>query len=182
VLRTARLILRAFTDDDLDDFAAMNADPRVAEFLPKTLTRDESAEGLARIRARTAEDGFGLMAVDVPGVARCIGWTGLTRVRFIAPFTPAVEVGWRLAFAHWGHGYATEAACASLAFGFGELGLEEIVSFTVPANVRSWRVMEKIGMRRDPDGDFDHPSLSEGNPLRRHVLYRVSGADFGPGV
>jgi RimJ/RimL family protein N-acetyltransferase len=172
-VKTKRLVLRPFTDEDLDDFAAMNADPRVTEFLPKTLTREESAESLARVRTRTAEDGFGVWCVEVPGVTRCAGWTGLMRVRFEAPFTPAVEVGWRIAFAHWGKGYATEAAKASLAFGFRVLGLAEIVSFTVPANVRSRRVMEKIGMTYDADGDFDHPNLSEGSPLRRHVLYRV---------
>jgi len=176
-LRTERLLLRAWRDDDAAPFAAMNGDPRVMEHMPKRLTREESDLLLARIRAHIEAHGFGLWAVEVVGGAPFAGWVGLMRPKFDAHFTPCVEIGWRLSHDAWGHGYATEGARAALAFGFGALGLEEIVSFTVMANARSWRVMEKIGMRRDPRDDFDHPLLPEGHPLRRHVLYRARNAE-----
>lgn len=145
---------------------------------PTTLTRatsdilvDLSIEGWAA-------NGFGLWAVERLADGMFLGFTGLSRPSFEAHFTPAVEIGWRLARHAWGHGYATEAARASVAFGFETVGLDEIVSFTVPANVRSRAVMERIGMRHDPADDFDHPKLPEGHPLRRHVLYRLSGEDW----
>jgi RimJ/RimL family protein N-acetyltransferase len=171
---TARLLLRLWRDADLPAFAAINADPRVAEFLPKALDRAESDARAALIRAHWARHGFAQWAVEVPGVADFIGFVGLSIPSFEAPFTPCVEIGWRLAYEHWGKGYATEAAFAALDFGFGRLGLSEIVSFTVPANQRSRAVMERIGMIRTPADDFDHPLLCEGHPLRRHVLYRKS--------
>jgi RimJ/RimL family protein N-acetyltransferase len=151
----------------------MNADPRVMEFFQKPLSREESDAMVGRIRDHFAQRGFGLWAVEVPGVADFIGFVGLVVPRFEAHFTPCVEIGWRLAFEHWGHGYATEGARAALDFGFHQLGLEEIVSMTVPANQRSWHVMEKLGMTRSPEDDFDHPLVPEGHPLRRHVLYRL---------
>jgi len=172
-IHTARLHLRLWRDEDLPAFAALNADPRVMEFLPKPLDRAESDARAAGIRAHFARHGFGLWAVEVPGVADFIGFVGLSVPQFEAPFMPCVEIGWRLAREHWGFGYATEAARAALDFGFQRLGLEEIVSFTVPANRRSRGVMERIGMTRTPDDDFDHPALPEGHPLRRHVLYRA---------
>jgi RimJ/RimL family protein N-acetyltransferase len=171
------LLLRPWRDEDLPAFAALNADPRVMEFMPKALSRDESDARADRIRRHWAERGFGLWAVEVPGVAPFIGFVGLSVPPFEAAFTPCVEIGWRLAFAHWGRGYATEAANAALEDGFGRLGLTEIVSFTVPANVRSRRVMERLGMTRSPADDFDHPLLPEGHPLRRHVLYRIRQAE-----
>ena len=125
-----------------------------------------------RIEAGFAADGFGLWAVEVAGGPPFIGFVGLAVPRFEAHFTPAVEVGWRLAREHWGRGYATEAARAALDYGFGTVGLEEVVSLTVPANTRSIAVMERLGMTRDPADDFDHPRLPEGHRLRRHVLYR----------
>jgi RimJ/RimL family protein N-acetyltransferase len=143
------------------------------EHFPKPLDRAESDARAAQIRAHFDEHGFGLWAVEVPGIADFIGFVGITVPTFEAPFTPCVEIGWRLAAAHWGRGYATEAARAVLGFGFRSLGLREIVSFTVPANLRSRRVMERIGMTRSPDDDFDHPSLPKGHPLQRHVLYRA---------
>jgi ribosomal-protein-alanine N-acetyltransferase len=173
-LRTPRLVLRGFRAEDLDAFAALNADPRVMEHFPSTLTRAQSDALVARIDAHFAQHGFGLWAVEVPGGAGFIGYTGLSRVTFAAPFTPCVEVGWRLAAAHWGNGFATEAARAAVEFAFGALQLDEVVSFTVPANVRSRRVMEKLGMVRDPAGDFDHPLLPESHRLRCHVLYRIA--------
>ena len=172
-IQTPRLHLRRWRDEDLPAFAAMNADPRVMEFFPRLLDRAESDALVARIRAGFARRGFGLWAVEVPGVADFIGFVGLSVPHFEAHFTPCVEVGWRLARAHWGHGYASEAARAALDFGFRHLGLGEIVSFTTEANQRSRAVMERIGMTRSPADDFDHPALPEGHPLRRHVLYRV---------
>jgi RimJ/RimL family protein N-acetyltransferase len=172
-IRTARLLLRRWTDDDVAPFARMSADPRVMEYFPALLSREESEASVRRIRARFDEHGFGLWAVEIPGEAPFIGFTGLMPPRFEAHFTPAIEIGWRLAFEHWGRGYATEAARAALAFGFDSLGLGEIVSFTAPSNLRSRRVMEKLGMQHDVHGDFDHPLIPEGHPLRRHVLYRT---------
>jgi RimJ/RimL family protein N-acetyltransferase len=173
-IRTDRLLLRRWRESDLDPFAAMNADPVVMEhFFHGVRTRAETADFIGRIEQEFERRGFGLWAVDVSGIAPCIGFVGLHEALFDAPFTPAVEVGWRLARAHWGRGYATEAARAALAFGFAQAGLAEIVSFTNAGNHRSQRVMERIGMTRDPAGDFDHPAVPPGHPIRRHVLYRV---------
>lgn len=159
----------------------MNADPRVTEFLPTKLTRETSDAFVTRIRAHFEQHGFGLWAVEVPGATPFAGFVGLAMPRFEAHFTPCVEIGWRLGAEHWGHGYATEGARAALAFGFDALRLEEIVSMTSPMNVRSRRVMEKIGMTYDPADDFDHPMVAEGHPLRPHVLYRISrGARVAP--
>lgn len=146
----------------------------MAEHLPAPLSRAQSDAVAERIGAHFAQHGFGLWAVEVAGVAPFAGFVGLSIPRFAARFTPCVEVGWRLAAEHWGHGYATEGARAALAYGFDRLGLAEIVAFTVPANERSRQVMARLGMTRDPDGDFDHPALPEGHRLRRHVLYRIA--------
>jgi ribosomal-protein-alanine N-acetyltransferase len=172
-IRTHRLHLRPWRDDDLPAFAALNADPTVVEFFPKPLDRAESDALAARIRDGFASRGFGLWAVEVPGVADFIGFVGLSVPQFEAHFTPCVEIGWRLAHEHWGRGYASEAARAALDFGFRSLALDQIVSFTTLANWRSRRVMERIGMTRMSEDDFDHPSLPEGHALRRHVLYRI---------
>jgi RimJ/RimL family protein N-acetyltransferase len=172
-LRTERLLLRGWRDEDRDAFAALNADPRVMEHFAGPMTRAESDEFVDRIEAGFAANSFGLWAVEVVGEAPFIGFVGLAVPRFQAHFTPAVEVGWRLATESWGNGYATEAARASLAHGFDTAGLDEIVSFTVPANRRSRAVMERIGMWHDEAGDFEHPSVPEGHRLRRHVLYRL---------
>jgi ribosomal-protein-alanine N-acetyltransferase len=177
-IQTPRLHLRRWRDADLPAFAAMNADPRVMEFFPKLLDRAESDALATRIRDAFALRGYGLWAVEVPGVAEFIGFVGLAVPHFQAHFTPCVEIGWRLARAHWGHGYATEAARAALEFGFRHLGLGEIVSFTTEANRRSRAVMERIGMTRSPADDFDHPAVPEGHPLRRHVLYRAARPEF----
>jgi RimJ/RimL family protein N-acetyltransferase len=174
MLLTPRLQLRQWRDEDLPVFARMNADPEVMEFFPKPLDRSESDALATRIRDGLARRGFGLWAVEVPGVAGFIGFVGLAVPTYETHFTPCVEIGWRLDRQHWGRGYATEAARAALEFGFRQLALEEIVSFTVPANLRSRRVMERIGMTRSPADDFEHPALPEGHPLRRHVLYRAT--------
>ena len=173
-LQTDRLLLRRWQPADLAPFAALNADPRVNEFLPGPLTREQSDERAERIDASFDQHGFGLWAVEVCNVTPFIGFIGLAVPRFESHFTPCVEIGWRLSADHWGRGYATEGAQAALAFGFDVIGLREVVSFTVPDNVRSRRVMEKIGMMHDPAEDFDHPVLPAGDRLLRHVLYRLA--------
>jgi len=173
-IRTARLLLRRWVAADRAPFAAMNADPAVMEHFPSVLTRLESDQTVERILKHFDEHGFGPLAVEIPGVVPFIGFVGLMVPRFEAHFTPCVEVGWRIASAHWERGYATEGARAALELGFCKLGLAEIVAMTVPGNARSRRVMEKLGMKRDPRGDFDHPLVAEGNPKRRHVLYRLA--------
>lgn len=177
-LSTERLLLRGWREEDLPAFAALNADPRVAEFLPKCLEHAESDAFAERIAAHFRQYGFGLWAVEVPGQAPFIGFVGLAVPRFEAHFTPCLEVGWRLAFAHWGRGYATEAARRVLAHAFGPLGRTEIVSFTTRDNRRSRAVMERLAMRHDPADDFLHPGLPEGHPQRPHVLYRLSQQAF----
>jgi RimJ/RimL family protein N-acetyltransferase len=152
----------------------LNADPRVNNYLTGPLSQNQSDELAARIDANFDRQGFGLWAVEVRNVIPFIGFIGLAVPRFKAHFTPCVEIGWRLSADQWGRGYATEGARAALAFGFDVVGLREVVSFTVPANLRSRRVMEKIGMKRDPGEDFDHPSLPAGHALLRHVLYRIA--------
>jgi ribosomal-protein-alanine N-acetyltransferase len=178
VIETPRLILRRWHDEDLPAYAALNADPRVMEHFAKPLTRQESDESAARIRAHFDRHGFGLWAVEVRGGAPFVGAVGLAVPRFDAHFTPCVEIGWRLAHEHWGRGYATEAADAALHYGFTAIGLKEIVSFTTVGNERSRRVMEKLGMTHSPADDFDHPMLPEGHRLRRHVLYRMRRSEF----
>ena len=172
-LVTERLILRDWRDDDREPFAALNADPRVMEHYPATLTREESDGFIDRAIAFIAEHEWGLWAVERRADGRFIGSVGLWAIPWDAPFTPAVEVGWRLSFDAWGNGYATEAGAMSIAHGFERLALDEIVSMTVPANLRSRAVMERLGLTRDPADDFDHPRLPVGHPLRRHVLYRI---------
>ena len=173
-LRTDRLLLRRWQPTDRPAFADLNADLRVMEHFPRVLTPAESDELVDRIEQHFNEYGFGLWAVEVPGITQFAGFVGLATPRFEAHFTPCVEVGWRLAVEHWGSGYATEGARAAVAFGFEKLGLDEIVSFTVPENHRSRSVMERIGMAHNPADDFDHPGVPE--RLRRHVLYRIAGA------
>lgn len=175
---TDRLLLRPWREADLPAFAALNADPEVRRFFPGLLSRAASDAQAARIQAALRRNGFGFWAAEVPGVAACIGFIGLSPVPFEASFSPAVEIGWRLARAHWGRGYATEGARAALAFGFETLALAQIVSFTATANRPSRRVMERIGMRRDAGSDFDHPMVAPGDPLRRHVLYRLAAGDW----
>jgi|SRR5579864_491853 len=172
-LRTERLLLRRWRPADREPFAGLNADPEVMEHFPSVLERAESDAFADRIEAAFESLGYGLWAVEVPGDAEFIGYTGLALHTFEARFTPAVEIGWRLARGYWGRGYATEAARAAVADGFARAGLDEIVSFTSPLNRRSVRVMERLCMTRDPADDFDHPRVPVGHPLRRHVLYRL---------
>ncbi len=172
-LRTERLYLRRWRATDRPPFAALNADPRVMEHFPAPLSPEESEALILRIESHFEQHGFGVWAMEITGTVPFAGFIGISIPRFEAHFTPRVEIGWRLASAHWGCGYATEGARAVLAFGFEQLGLAEVVSFTVPRNLRSRRVMERLGMTRNPADDFEHPALPEGHPLRRHVLYRL---------
>jgi len=167
-LRTPRLLLREWRDEDAAPFAAMSADPEVLRYLAAP-----DAVWIARTRAHFAEHGFGQFVVELPGEASFIGVVGLNNVRWDLAFTPAVEAAWRLMPTYWGKGYALEAARAAVDDGFGRLGLGEIVAYTAVGNRASRRVMERLGMTRDPAEDFDHPSRSEDDPLRRCVLYRL---------
>lgn len=173
-LTTPRLLLRAWRDSDREPFATLNADPRVMEFFPSVLDRAASDATVERIEAHFAKHGFGLWAVELPGIAPFAGFVGLMIPSFTVAFTPCVEIGWRLAREYWGHGYASEGARAVLDFGFDRLALDEIVSLTAVGNQRSRRVMERIGMTRTAGDDFDHPLVAAGHPLCRHVLYRLS--------
>jgi RimJ/RimL family protein N-acetyltransferase len=173
-LRTDRLLLRRWRDSDREPFARMNADREVMRFFPAPLSRAESDAFIDRIERQFDERGFGLWAVEIPGVAPFIRDVGLSVPRFEAHFMPAVEVGWRLDRPFWGRGYATEAARAATADAFERIGLKQIVSFTIPINLPSIRVMERLGMTRNPDDDFDHPGVPARHPYRRHVLYRLS--------
>jgi RimJ/RimL family protein N-acetyltransferase len=177
-LRTERLVLRAWRADDLEPFARINADVEVMRHFPATLDRTASDEMVERIERTWETSGIGLWAVEVIGGAAFIGFVGLLPVPFEAAFTPAVEVGWRLDRDHWGRGYAPEAAAEAVHHGFEDLDLAEIVSFTTPANMASRRVMEKLGMSHDPADDFDHPRLTPGHPMRRHVLHRLTAEQW----
>lgn len=156
----------------------MNADPEVMEYFPSPLPRAETEARFERIKEHFKRHGFGIWAVEEKATGNFLGWLGLMVPAFAAPFTPCVEIGWRLKKSAWGKGYATEAAFAALEYGFLDLDLEEIVSFTVPDNFRSIRVMEKLGMSHSSKDDFDHPLIEEGHPLRRHVLYRLKRAKY----
>jgi ribosomal-protein-alanine N-acetyltransferase len=172
-IETVRLVLRGWADADREPFARLNADPRVMRLMPRALSRAESDLLAERIALRMAEHGFGLYAAELKDERAFIGFIGLSIPTFETAFTPCVEIGWRLAAEYWNRGLATEGARAVANHAFGGLGLAELVSFTVPHNVASRRVMENIGMTRDPAEDFDHPRLEPGHPLRRHVLYRL---------
>ena len=167
-LRTPRLLLREWREEDAEAFTAMFADPALTEFL-----LPPNPDWVARARRHWDEHGFGQFVVELPGECPFIGTIGLDWLRWAVPFAPAIEVAWKLVQPYWGHGYATEAARAALEDGFFRLGFDEIVAFTVVGNRRSRGVMERLGMNRNPDGDFDHPRLPPGHDLRRHVLYRL---------
>ncbi len=175
-LISERLVLRQWRPEDYTPFAELNADPVAMEHFPQTLTRAESDALAERCQSHIATHGWGLWAVELASEAAFLGFVGLRPIPDDMPFAPAVEVGWRLRRQFWGQGFATEAALASLAFGFNELQLPEIVSFTATCNQRSWTVMERIGMRRT--GEFEHPRVAVGHHLRPHFLYRISGAEF----
>lgn len=174
---TPRLRLRCWHDGDRAAYAALNADPRVMQHFPAPLTRAASDAGVDASMAQFATQGWGSWAVERRDNGAFIGFTGLSVPRRTFAFSPCVEIGWRLAFEHWGQGFASEAARAVLKVGFVDLGLAEVVSFTALGNTRSRAVMQRIGMH-DAHEDFDHPGVPEGSPLRRHCLYRLSRADW----
>jgi len=171
-LRTARLRLRHWRDDDRAAFHSLNSDPAVMATIGPVMSRAESDAFMNRIEQRFTEQPFGLWCVDLDGEP--IGFTGLS----IPWFRDGVEVGWRIRSEHWGHGYAPEAARECLRYAFGELELDEVISFTAVTNTKSRRVMEKLGLERDEAGDFEHPAVPVGSPLRPHVLYRISLAGY----
>ena len=177
-LTTDRLLLRQWRDSDREPFAALNADPAVMEHFPAPQTREQSDALIDRNRPEIDGRGWGLWALEVRETGEFIGFTGLSVPSFEAHFMPAVEIGWRLAKGAWGNGYASEAARAALAHGFGPAGLDEIVSFTATPNVKSQRVMQRIGMMHDEAGDFDHVRLPAGHRLQRHVLYRINRSQW----
>jgi RimJ/RimL family protein N-acetyltransferase len=173
-LRTKRLLLRGWKDADFEAFAAMNADSRVMEFFPECLSRPESDALATRIRSQLEEGARGLWAVEVLGERSFIGFVGLSEPHFKAHFTPCIEIGWRLAFSHWGMGFAFEAAEKVIQYAFCHLEVLQLVSFTASSNLRSQRLMQRLGFSTSHSEHFDHPALPEGHPLRRHVLYRLS--------
>ena len=178
MLETPRLLLRPWRESDREPFHRMTADARVMEFFAGLLSRAESDATINRIQTHFAQHGFGLFAAELRATGEFIGFAGLSRVPFEAHFTPCVEVGWRFDSFAWGHGYATEAAREALRFGFGPAELAEIVSFASRLNLPSIRVMERIGMHRDPADDFDYPNIPAGHPLRQHVVYRLRREEF----
>lgn len=179
-IRTERLLIRNWEDRDRDLFFRINSDEQVMAFFPFRRTRAEADAFLDRLRSSIDRNGFGFTALGNLETGACIGFAGLNRQSVVPTLPPdTVEIGWRLAAEYWGKGYVTEAAEALLAFGFRDLGLDEIVSFAVWNNDRSTAVMKRIGMRHDPAGDFDHPGVPDTHPqLKRHVLYRLSGAEW----
>ena len=174
MIRTQRLILRPWLKEDFGPFADLNADPHVMEYFPAILSREKSDQLARSISNNIEKRGWGLWAVSVINGPHFIGFIGLDEMTFEAPFTPAVEVGWRLAYDFWNQGYATEGAWAALQYGFEVLKLNEIISVAFQGNNRSRKVMEKLGMTHDPKDDFDHYKLPKGHPLQRHVLYRMN--------
>lgn len=172
-LKTERLILRPWKERDLAPFGKMNADAKVREFFPSLLTQEQSDQTAKKIQDEIEKLGYGFWAVEIPKVADFIGFIGLHHVSYQAHFTPAIEIGWRLDVPYWGKGYATEGALRALEYAFDELCLKEIVSFTTVTNIKSRKVMEKIGMHRKEEDDFHHPLLPEGHPLSLHVLYKI---------
>lgn len=178
MIKTNRLILRPWQENDLEPFAKLNADSRVMEYFPSVKTFEESVKEYEAILEQFKKHGYGWWAVSELNKNNFIGFIGLRYIDFPASFTPAVEIAWRLAYDYWGKGYATEGANASLKYGFKVLKLTEIISFTSNPNFRSQAVMKRIGMHHNPEDDFDHPKLSEGHPLRRHILYRLKSNEW----
>lgn len=178
-IETERLLLRDWLEEDLPFFVEMNQDPRVMEYFPEPLMESETLAFYERIRKEFAECGYGLYAAEAKNSGEFIGFIGLHQATFTSGFTPCLEIGWRLRYAAWGQGYATEGARACLENAFGQLRLSEVYSFTAKSNWRSEHVMQKIGMHKL--GNFEHPLLPSGHPLRDHVLYRMRSTEYNPG-
>ena len=173
-LHTPRCVLRQWRDSDLAPWAEMNADPQVRRYFPGLLDAEQARAEAGRCRDAIAQRGWGMWALELPGQFDFAGFVGLNVPHYDAPFVPAVEIGWRLPRAAWGRGLATEAAEAALAFAFERMAVREVVAICVPGNAASRRVMHRLGMVRDEAGDFDHPRVEAGHPLRRHMLYRCA--------
>ncbi len=175
VICTDRLILRPWREEDLLPYAEMNADPRVREYFPSILTREQSDSEARHIQAAYDRDGFTMFAAELSATGEFVGFIGLVTMTFAMPSVaqPAVEIGWRLAHKHWGKGLATEGARSVVRYAFETLKLKEIVAITLPSNLRSRHVMDKIGMKHHPELDFHHPRIPEGHPMRAHVLYAI---------
>jgi RimJ/RimL family protein N-acetyltransferase len=177
-IETERLILRDWKDEDIQPFARMNADPIIMEYFPRRLNEKDTGKLVGRFQEHFKKHGYGPYAVQNKSTGEFIGFTGLHYVEFEAPFTPAVEIAWRLDYEHWGKGYATEASLAVLNHAFTKLKLKEVVAYAVHDNERAIHIMEKVGMKRDPKGDFNYPNLPSTSPLGKFVLYRVKKKDF----
>jgi len=173
LFETERLIVRNWRAADLPAFYELTSAPELLTYIGPPKSRQEADAIFELVTREIAERGYGFAAVEPKAGGGCAGFVGIRDVAFEAPFTPAIEIGWRLVARHWGRGFAREAARGWLTEAFARFGLDEVVAFTVPANRRSQRVMRAIGMRRDPAGDFDHPALAVGHPLRRHILFRI---------
>ncbi len=182
IIQTSRLILRQWSSDDLESLAKLNADPRVMEYFPSTLTREASNALLKSAYTHIEKYGWGKWAVTLIETGEFIGRIGLEEIDFQASFSPNIELGYRLGFEHWGKGYASEGAKAALEYGFNQLNLKEIVAFTPIQNLRSQLVMKRIGMHNNPSHNFDHPKLAEEHPLKKHVLYRLRAVEWGKGL
>lgn len=178
IIETERLILRTWEQKDAEPYFHINQDPKVLEFLRGPLTMQQINDFIPAVNQHQEKHGYTLWATELKETGQLIGFVGLNYTDWPAPFTPAVEIGWRLGSQYWQKGYATEAAKASLDYGFKKCKLQEIVSFTVPANIRSIRVMEKIGLKRDWNGDFSHPKLPIDHQLSLHVLYRLKATEY----
>ena len=174
MIETERLVLRQWRDGDREPFAALNADPEVMRHFPATLTRAESDAVIDRVTAAIDANGYGFWAVERRDDGALLGFAGLAEVAFASPIEGDIEIGWRLARHAWGAGYAREAAQAALAHGWTVIDRDRIVSMTVPANTRSWGLMERLGLARRPDLDFRHPRIADGHPLQPHIVYAIA--------
>jgi RimJ/RimL family protein N-acetyltransferase len=174
---TERLAFRVWADRHREPMAALNADPEVMRYFPSTYSREHTDAAIDRWHSQQLAHGWAFSAVELRGSGEFIGMIGISTPRDPLPCSPCVEIGWRLARRYWGQGYATEGAKACLTFGFTQLGLAEIVSFTALANAPSRAVMERIGMT-NTNADFEHPGVPKGNPLRMHCLYRLARREW----
>ncbi|HEX2525196.1 MAG TPA: GNAT family N-acetyltransferase [Geminicoccus sp.] len=177
-LRTKRLVMRPWREADRRGFRMLNADPEVMRYFPRPLSAERSDSIMEAWQDHIDRHGWGFWAVEQASDGAFVGAVGIANATFPAPFTPAVEIGWRLSRAYWHKGYAQEAASEAMRYGFDELQVDEIVAFTLPTNLPSRRVMERLGMRHDPADDFEHPSVEAGHPMRHHVLYRLARVDW----
>jgi len=181
-IETERLILRDWKKADLEEFIRINSDSMVMEYMPRILKPDDSKRLMKKFHEHIQKNGYGMFAVEIKETGEFIGTVGICQVRFDAPFTPAVEIAWRLNYESWGKGYATEAARAVMDYGFNEMDLDEIVAFTIHDNTPGIHVMEKLGMTRDKKGDFIYPRLKKEHPLALHCLFRINRAQYLKGL